>query len=70
VTGNFETIDCVHFISANTLKVSDSHKDDAGQPDYMFIEQAFIEAPGFQDRFIQSHSGSTTRAPAGVSGLS
>lgn len=68
-TGNFETINCVRFISINNLKVSKqlATKDDASQPDYMFIELAFIEAPGFQDQFIQSHFfGSTTRAPADV----
>ena len=67
--GNFETINCVRFISAYALKVSRqlSTKNLATQPDYMFIDQAFIEAPGFQNQKIEAlYSGSTTRAPADV----
>jgi hypothetical protein len=68
-TGNFETINCVRFLSVHSLKVSRqlATKNLAGQPDYMFIDQAFIEGPGFQDQKIESHFfGSTTRAPADV----
>ncbi|TAN40738.1 MAG: hypothetical protein EPN25_06505 [Nitrospirae bacterium] len=68
-TGNFETINCEHFISVNSLKVSKqlATKSNADQPDYMFIELAFLKAPGFQDQIIESHFfGSTTRSPADV----
>ena len=68
-TGNFETINCVRFVSVHALKVSKAlgTKNLATQPDYMIIDQAFIEAPGFQDQKIESHFfGSTTRAPADV----
>ena len=68
-TGNLETINCVTFVSVNSLKVSKAlgTKNLATQPDYMFIEQAFLKAPGFQDQKIESHFfGSTTRAPADV----
>ncbi|MHB8882692.1 MAG: FG-GAP-like repeat-containing protein [Thermodesulfovibrionales bacterium] len=68
-TGNFETINCVHFISVNNLKISKqlATKSNADQPDYMFIELAFLKAPGFQDQKIESHFfGSTTRSPADV----
>lgn len=67
--GNFETINSVGFVSVHTLMVSKalSTKNLASQPDYMMINQAFIEAPGFQDQKIQAlYTGSTTRAPADV----
>ena len=68
-TGNFETINCVGFVSAHTVRVLKAlfTKTLATQPDYMIINQALIEAPGFQDQKIQAfYSGSTTRAPADV----
>jgi hypothetical protein len=68
-TGNLETINCATFVSAHSLKVSKAlaTKNLATQPDYMFIEQAFMKAPAFQDQKIESHFfGSTTRAPADV----
>ena len=68
-TGNYETISGVPFFSAHSSKVlrALATKPLSTQPDYMFIEQAFIEAPGFQDQQIQAlYFGSTTRAPADV----
>ncbi|MFB3886434.1 MAG: FG-GAP-like repeat-containing protein [Thermodesulfobacteriota bacterium] len=67
--GNFETINCVRFLSTHSLKVSKAlaTKNLSAQPDYMIIEQVFIEAPGFQDQKVESlFFGSTTRAPADV----
>jgi hypothetical protein len=67
--GNIETINGVPFISAHSLRVSKAlaTKTLATQPDYMFIDHSFREAPGFQDQKIQAlYFGSTTRAPADV----
>lgn len=49
--GNFETINGVRFASAHTIIVSRAlgTKNVAGQPDYIFINEAFIDAPGFQN---------------------
>ena len=69
VVGNYETINCVHFLSSHNVQVSRqlSTKNLATQPDYLFISQAFIEAPGFQDQKLASvFFGETTRAPADI----
>jgi hypothetical protein len=49
--GNFETIGGVRFLSTHTIRVNKAllTRPDAGQPDYLFLEEVFIEAPGFQN---------------------
>ena len=68
--GNFEIINGAKFLSVHTLKVSKAlatKPNDATQPDYMIIERASIEAPGFQNQKNESlFFGATTRAPADV----
>jgi chitodextrinase len=52
VEGNFETINNVRFVSAHSTTVSRAlgTRNAAGQPDYMFIDEAFVDAPGFQNQ--------------------
>ena len=67
--GNFETINCVRFVSAHTMKVAKAliTKNLPNQPDYMFFEEAFIDAPGFQNKRARAlFIGFTTLAPADV----
>jgi hypothetical protein len=49
-TGNFEMIGGLRFLSAWKTTVSTvlSTKADPGQPDYMLLDQAFIDAPAFE----------------------
>jgi len=50
--GNFETIDGVRFLSAHTTTVGQAlqTKNAPGQPDYMFLDEVEIDAPGFQNQ--------------------
>jgi hypothetical protein len=67
--GNFETINGVHFLSAHTLMVDLglTTKAEAGQPDYIFIDEAFIDAPGFQNQRTRAlFIGFSTLAPADI----
>ena len=50
--GNYETIGGVHFLSAHTTSVSYGLQTSTapGQPDYMFLEEAFIDVAGFQNQ--------------------
>lgn len=54
--GNFETISGVRFVSAHTTFVSRAlgTKNVVGQPDYIFMQEAFIDAPGFQNQRARS----------------
>ena len=56
VEGNYEDDGTTRFLSAHTSKVSAmlSTKNTAGQPDYMEFEEAFIDAPGFQNKRARS----------------
>lgn len=67
--GNFERINGVRFLSSHTIMVSKALTTSlvANQPDYMFFEEVFIDAPGFQNQRIRSlFIGFTTLAPADV----
>src|SRR2546423_1703734 len=48
-TGNFETINGVHFLSAwhTTVSRALTTNGQLGQPDYMVLNERFIDAPGF-----------------------
>ncbi|MEN9645817.1 MAG: hypothetical protein RL238_2486 [Actinomycetota bacterium] len=50
--GNFETVNGVHFLSAHSTTISFGLQTSgaADQPDYMFLEEAFIDVAGFQNQ--------------------
>src|SRR5574341_608437 len=52
--GNFETINGVRFLSAHTTMVGSALTTDPGQPDYFFLAEVFIDAPGFQNQRARS----------------
>jgi hypothetical protein len=67
--GNFEMVNGVRFLSAHTTRVNKalSTRNSPDQPDYMFLEEVFIEAPGFQNqRARMLIIGFTTLAPTDV----
>jgi hypothetical protein len=67
--GNFETINGTRFLSAHTSKVAKAlaTKNQPDQPDYLFLEEVFLEAPAFQNqRFRALWIGFTTLAPTDV----
>ncbi|MFZ2447751.1 MAG: hypothetical protein WAW37_15450 [Syntrophobacteraceae bacterium] len=68
--GNFELIAGTQFLSAHTLAVADAlttRTDDPNQPDYMFIEEAIMDVPGFNNGRARSlFIGFTTVSPADV----
>jgi hypothetical protein len=67
--GNFEKISGVQFLSAHTTKMATALSTNlvAGQPDYVFPDEFFIDAPGFQNQRIRSlFIGYTTVSPADV----
>ena len=52
VEGNFETINGVRFVSAHSTMVlrALATRDVAGQPDYVFLNEVEVDAPGFQNQ--------------------
>jgi hypothetical protein len=48
--GNFETINGVQFLSAHTTEVGKALTTQSGQPDYLFLAEVEIDAPGFQNQ--------------------
>ena len=70
VEGNYEEIGGVRFLSAHTSQVGTmltTNSVDASMPDYMEFEEAFIDAPGFQNQRARSlFIGFVTRAPADI----
>jgi len=67
--GNFEAVNGTRFLSAHTMRVNKAlaTKNVAGQPDYMFLEEVFMEAPGFQNqRARMLVIGFATLAPTDV----
>ncbi|HXB67426.1 MAG TPA: Ig-like domain-containing protein [Candidatus Acidoferrales bacterium] len=67
--GNFETINGVRFLSSHTFKVSRAltTKTTASQPDYMLLDEVFIDAPGFQNKRARTlFIGFATIAPADI----
>jgi Big-like domain-containing protein len=68
--GSFETVDGVRFLSAHTSMVSVAMLTDisrANQPDYLFLNEVFMEAPAFQNQRMRNmFIGFTSVAPADV----
>jgi Bacterial Ig domain/Divergent InlB B-repeat domain len=67
--GNFEAIGGARFLSVHTLRVGKSltTRNDSTQPDYLFIDEAFMDAPGFQNQRARALIiGFTTLAPTDV----
>ena len=67
--GNFETIRGVRFLSAWSTRVARAltTKNEPGQPDYMLLDELFIDAPGFQlNRIRDQFIGYTTAVNADV----
>jgi hypothetical protein len=54
--GNFETINGVRFLSAHTVQVLKglTTSNLPNQPDYLFLDEVGIDAPGFQNQRIRS----------------
>jgi hypothetical protein len=48
--GNFETVNGVQFLSSHTTEVGKALTTQAGQPDYLFLAEVEIDAPGFQNQ--------------------
>jgi hypothetical protein len=50
--GNYESVNGVRFLSAHTTRINRalSTKNLPDQPDYLFLEEVFLEAPGFQNQ--------------------
>lgn len=65
--GNFETIGGVRFLSSHTTRVAvalGTNTADATQPDYLFMEEVFVDTMGFNNQraralFIGFSTGST-----------
>jgi hypothetical protein len=67
--GNFETINGVRFVSAHTVMVSKAlvTQDIPSQPDYLFLDEVEVDAPGFQNQRARTLIiGYTTLAPSDV----
>ena len=67
--GNFERIGTVRFLSSHTIMVAKAltTKNLADQPDYLFMDEAFIDLPGFQNQRIRSlFIGFATKQPEDV----
>ena len=67
--GNFERIGTVRFLSAHSIMVAKAltTKNLADQPDYLFMDEAFIDLPGFQNQRIRSlFIGFATKQPEDV----
>ena len=67
--GNFERINGVRFLSALKTMVATAltTKNLPDQPDYVFLDQAFIDLPGFQNQRIRSlFIGFATKQPEDV----
>ncbi|HEV8637383.1 MAG TPA: fibronectin type III domain-containing protein, partial [Chloroflexota bacterium] len=68
VEGNFETINGVRFLSAHSSVVQGAlaTKDLPDQPDYMFFDEMFIDAPGFQNQRVRTLFIGFTTLPSDV----
>ncbi|RME41672.1 MAG: hypothetical protein D6796_15560, partial [Caldilineae bacterium] len=67
--GNFELVNGVYFLSAHTLRVHKplTTQNLPTQPDYLFLEEVFIDAMGFNNERARAlFIGFTTRAPTEV----
>jgi hypothetical protein len=67
--GNFETVNGVRFLSAHSTMVSRAltTKPEPGQPDYFFLDEVEVDAPGFQNQRARTLIiGYSTLAPSDV----
>ncbi len=67
--GNYEAVNGVRFLSAHTTKILKAlaTQNLPTQPDYLFLQEVFLEAPGFQNqRARMLIIGMTTLAPTDV----
>ncbi|MBI5741045.1 MAG: putative Ig domain-containing protein [Nitrospirae bacterium] len=67
--GNFETVNGVRFLSTHTIMVGTAltTKTDPAQPDYIFLAEVEVDAPGFQNQRVRTlFIGFATLAPADV----
>jgi Bacterial Ig domain len=67
--GNYEEVNGVQFLSAHSSAVSTalSTKTTVGQPDYMFLDEVEVDAPGFQNQRARSLIiGYATVAPTDI----
>ncbi|NOT13695.1 MAG: tandem-95 repeat protein [Methylococcaceae bacterium] len=67
--GNYETVAGVRFLSAHTTMVSKalSTKNEPNQPDYLFLDEVEMDAPGFQNQRARTLIiGYATMAPADI----
>jgi hypothetical protein len=67
--GNYETVNGVRFLSAHTTKILKAlaTRNLPTQPDYLFLQEVFLEAPGFQNKRARMLIiGMTTLAPTDV----
>ncbi len=66
--GNYEEMNGIRFLSAHTLRVSDAltTRNVSTQPDYMFIEEAFMDMAGFQNQRLRTLFIGFTTLPSDV----
>ena len=66
--GNFERVGGTSFLSAHSTMVGRalSTRDVPGQPDYMFLDEVAIDAPGFQNQRIRTLYIGFTTLPSDV----
>lgn len=67
--GNFERVNGVKFLSVHSTMVATAliTQNAAGQPDYLFLDEVEIDAPGFQNQRIRTLIiGYSTLAPSDV----
>jgi Big-like domain-containing protein len=67
--GNFETVAGVRFLSAHStmIKRALTTKPDPAQPDYLFLDEVEVDAPGFQNQRARTLIiGYSTLAPSDV----
>lgn len=68
-SGNYEAVNGVRFLSSHTTKILKAlaTQNVPTQPDYLFLQEVFLEAPGFQNqRARMLIIGFTTLAPTDV----
>jgi hypothetical protein len=66
--GNFETIGGVRFLSCHSMTVSTAlvTQNVAGQPDYMFLDEVEIDAPGYNNERVRALIIGYTTLPSDV----
>jgi hypothetical protein len=67
--GNFEIVNGVRFLSAHSSMISRAltTKPQPGQPDYFFLDEVEVDAPGFQNQRVRTLIiGYSTLAPSDI----